>query len=305
MDRRFAAYTLDEFSDVLDRFVFSRRIDVVHMHHTWRPNHAQWRGEPSVVAMWRFHTETNGWSDIAQHVTIAPDGSIWEGRDWNARPASASGHNGSSTSGPFMFETVGDFDVGRDVLSGPQRDAVVGVIARVLQRFGLGSESVHFHREMTTLKTCPGTSVKLEEIRAEVEAARAALPVETPVGTAPSRTGRAGRPGRPRTPDPTRVPATRTRGRGKVGVREPADAEPGESLMREEDWRELVGEKAPSQRRAARAGRGRRHKPGKKPGAAVRRARRGSARRKPATGARARTRSRRSKAKGRAATRRR
>jgi hypothetical protein len=281
MDRRFAAYTLDEFSDVLDRFVFSRRIDAVHMHHTWRPNHAQWRGEPSVVAMWRFHTETNGWSDIAQHVTIAPDGSIWEGRDWNARPASASGHNGSSTSGPFMFETVGDFDVGRDVLSGPQRSAVVGVIARVLQRFGLGSESVHFHREMTTLKTCPGTSVKLEEIRAEVE----------PVGTAPSRTGRAGRAGRPRTPDRTRGPATRTRGRGKAGVREPADAEPGESLMREEDWRELVGETAPSQRRTARAGRGRRHKPRKKASAAVRHARRGSARR--------------SKAKGRAATRRR
>jgi N-acetylmuramoyl-L-alanine amidase len=290
MDRKFAAFTLDEFSDALDRFPFSRRIDAVHMHHTWRPNHSQWRGEPSVVAMWRFHTETNGWSDIAQHVTIAPDGRIWEGRDWNLRPASASGHNGSGTAGPFMFEIVGDFDVGRDALSGPQRAAVVGVIARVLQRFGLGPESLHFHREMTTLKTCPGTSVELEEIRAEVEMARAALSGATRVRSEPSRAGRAGR---PRTPARTRVPATRRRSGGKAGAREPDDAEPGESILDEEAWRELVGARAPGQRRAARAVRGRRRKPRKKASAAVRGARTGSAPRKPIAGARARTRSRR------------
>jgi hypothetical protein len=244
MDRRFAAFTLDEFADRLVRFAFSRRIDAVHMHHTWRPQHVHWRGEPSVQAMWRFHTETNGWSDIAQHVTIAPDGTIWEGRDWNARPASASGHNGSDAAGPFMFETVGDFDVDRDALSGPQRAAVVGVIARVQQHFGLGPESLRFHREMTSLKSCPGTSLDLDEIRAEVAAARAALP-GLPTRGRRSRGGASG-------PSRTTPLARPRRGARAVGT-EPADAEPAESLMDEAEWRRLVVDAPPRKRRAARA----------------------------------------------------
>jgi hypothetical protein len=231
MDRRFAAFTLDEFSAVLARFAFSRRIAAVHMHHTWRPNHAQWSDERSVLAMWRFHTLTNGWSDIAQHVTIAPDGRIWEGRDWNRAPASASAFNGTHAAGPFMFETVGDFDAGQDVLEGPQRATVVGVIARVLQHFGLGSDALRFHREMTHLKTCPGTSIRLDDVRAEVEAARAALPGATRV-----RGGSAGRRGRTGLGLPV------------DGTGDPVDAEPAESLMSEREWRQMIDGKPPARR---------------------------------------------------------
>jgi hypothetical protein len=236
MDRRFAAFTLGEFSNLLGRFPFSRRIEAVHVHHTWRPNHAQWAGEPSVLAMWRFHTRTNGWSDIAQHVTIAPDGLIWEGRDWNRAPASASGHNGTGLSGPFMFEVVGDFDAGCDPLAGEQRASVVGVIARLLHRFGLDAQAVRFHREMTHLKTCPGTSVHLDDIRAEVDEARATLPGASPVRSR-SRSGRATRPD------------------GSGGERledDPPDAEPAESLMSEEEWRRLTVERPSPRKRPAR-----------------------------------------------------
>ena len=131
MPPRFTSLTLDEFADLLQRLDFTRRIDAVHMHHTWRPNHAQYRGESTIEAMWRFHTRENGWRDIAQHVSIGPDGSIWTGRDWNLPPASAAGFNGNAMAGPFMFETIGDFDRGKDRLEGAQLAAVVGVIARV------------------------------------------------------------------------------------------------------------------------------------------------------------------------------
>lgn len=169
MPAPFRRLTLEEFTAVLDRFPFTRRINSVHMHHTWRPNHAQYRGHESIVAMWRFHTEHNGWSDIAQHITIAPDGSIWTGRDWNRAPASAAGHNGNSRAGPFMFELIGDFDVGRDDWGGEQKRVALEVIASVQKKFDLPPESLRFHNQMGP-KTCPGSAIDypqtVEEVRA-------------------------------------------------------------------------------------------------------------------------------------------
>jgi hypothetical protein len=176
MPRPFHQLTLEEFIDLLGRFPFegSRTIDAVHMHHTWRPNHAQYRGEETIVSMWRFHTEQNGWSDIAQHITIAPDGTIWTGRDWNRPPASAAGHNGSTMSHPFMFEMIGDFDRGKDSFADPQRRVTLEVIAHVQHRFGLPVESLRFHREMSP-KTCPGNGFSRDEILASVRKLRESL----------------------------------------------------------------------------------------------------------------------------------
>ncbi|MBD2716675.1 caspase family protein [Microvirga sp. STR05] len=174
MAGRFKKLTLAEFTALVNRFPFTRRINAVHMHHTWRPNHAQYQGEASIEAMWRYHTQTNGWSDIAQHVTIGKDGSIWTGRNWNQAPASASGHNGNSQLGPFMFEMVGDFDKGKDPFGGAQREAALHVVAHILHRFGLPAKALHFHREMST-KTCPGSGIDYDKTLADVKVIMAKL----------------------------------------------------------------------------------------------------------------------------------
>ena len=126
----FQRLSVDQFATLLQKFPFQRRINAVHMHHTWRPNRQQFRGHESIVAMWRFHTQTNGWSDIGQHITIDPQGTIWLGRNWNLPPASASGHNGNRSAGPFMFEMVGDFD------SGPGHDTFDGAQTRHFSSLG-------------------------------------------------------------------------------------------------------------------------------------------------------------------------
>jgi hypothetical protein len=164
---------LPQFRQMLAKFPFTRTITTVHMHHTFRPNHSQYRGLASIEGMHRFHTQERGFSDIAQHITIAPDGTIWTGRNWNKSPASASGNNGNAHAGPFMFEIIGDFDRGRDAFEDPQRSTVLHVIAAVQQQFGLPPETLKFHNQMSP-KSCPGTAIDFDEIVAAVRQIQAA-----------------------------------------------------------------------------------------------------------------------------------
>lgn len=165
----FQRLTVQQFAEVLKAFRFTRRITAVHMHHTWRPDHSMWRGLASMEGMWRSHTQERGFSDIAQHLTIDPQGFVWTGRNWNQAPASAVGHNGNGVAGPFMFETVGNFDKGCDPFDGAQRQTVLDVIALVQRRFGLDAEALLFHNQVSA-KTCPGTSIDRSALVAELRA---------------------------------------------------------------------------------------------------------------------------------------
>src|SRR5687768_5354450 len=175
MPKPFEPLSIEKFAAKLRDYQFTRRVTAVHMHHTWRPTKANYAGLSTIEGMWRFHTDPkpkgNGWADIAQHLSIAPDGTIWTGRDWNRTPASASGFS----EGSFMFETIGDFDKGRETLAGAQRQSVVEVIARVQLKCGLPVESLRFHRDFTNQKTCPGTGVDYQQMLAEVREARARI----------------------------------------------------------------------------------------------------------------------------------
>ena len=162
-------YNRKTFAEAVKKFNWRRRINQVHMHHTWSPDHKTWKGEQSQNGMWNYHTKQMGWGDIAQHVTIAPDGIIWGGRDWNASPASSSGYNGSGSTGPFMFEMAGNFDTGHDVLRGPQLLSAMHVTAMIMHQFKLPVEALKFHRHLGSPKTCPGSGVDYETMLGELQ----------------------------------------------------------------------------------------------------------------------------------------
>jgi hypothetical protein len=180
MPKPFLELTVEQFAQMVRDFPWRRDITEVHLHHTYRPNHADFNSRlpiQSIEGMYRFHTEVQKWSDIAQHVSVDPDGKIWTGRNWNVAPASATGFNGNANAGPFMIEMIGDFDIGHDVFEGAQQDAAVQVIALVQKRFGLSPSAFRFHREMSP-KSCPGTSLKKPDVLALVEEASAKLAAE-------------------------------------------------------------------------------------------------------------------------------
>ena len=148
---------------------WARKIASVHVQHTWRPARADWRGEPTVEAIRRFHIDVLRWSDIGQHLTIGPDGSLWTGRDLDLPPASAVGHNGSTQEGPLLVVIVGDFDRGHDEFDGAQAEETYAAIASVCAQFHLPPEAIRFLNEFNPAKTSPGTSLVLNDFRAEVK----------------------------------------------------------------------------------------------------------------------------------------
>jgi hypothetical protein len=165
--------TTEQFAALLQlaRPRLTRTISSVHLHHTWRPTQSQFKGLATIEAMRHFHVNTNGWDDIAQHLTIDPQGFSWTGRNWSLPPASQAGKNGTSGEGPFMIEIVGDFDTGRDVLDGAQRRAVIDVVVAILKTYGIGIDAIRFHNELGSPKSCPGTGVAKKDLTDEIQAA--------------------------------------------------------------------------------------------------------------------------------------
>lgn len=229
----FHRLSIEEFAGALDLVPCTRRINAIHLHHTWRPNHSQYTGYDTIVSMWRYHTQVNGWSDIAQHLTVDPEGKIWTGRNWNQPPVSAAGHNGNRTAGPFMVALIGDFDHGRDRLQDEQRRTAVQLIALLQRKFRLARETLRFHSQMSS-KSCPGTAVDWQELLDEVRGVGS-------LGGAPA--GAAGAPAedsRPFDEDALVSHAVIEALAAKPSGRDdPADAEPLEDAMTDSQLRAL------------------------------------------------------------------
>lgn len=136
----------------------------LHVHHTWKPDHSDWAKRPDPLywsqAIREFHVKSNGWNDIGQHVTLCPDGRFVTGRPFNKTPASIAGYN----TGAFAVEMIGNFDIGHDSFTGPQKEAMIGLARWFYQR----GKYIRFHRENAP-KTCPGTSIDKDAFMAEVK----------------------------------------------------------------------------------------------------------------------------------------
>lgn len=116
----------------LDRHNFKQ----LHIHHTWKPTHRSFTGSNYVAmqqSMKNYHMRTNGWADIAQNLTLFPDGVWLTGRPFNQTPVSIKGWN----TGALCVEMIGNFDtqgtgsynnLGYDTLQGRQKQEILNLI---------------------------------------------------------------------------------------------------------------------------------------------------------------------------------
>lgn len=158
-----------EFNSWLQETLISRRIVAVQQHHTWSPGYTHFDGANHFGlqdSMKNSHLE-RGFADIAQHFSIFPDGKICTGRPLDRIPAGIKGAN----TGAICIENVGNFDHGADTMTQAQKEAIVGVTAALLKRFGISAdtEGIIYHHWYDlntgkrtdgsgTTKSCPGTN---------------------------------------------------------------------------------------------------------------------------------------------------
>lgn len=166
----FTLMTVDEFENWIASQRVTRGIQLVQLHHTWSPAYAQFTGSNHFAlqsGMKSYHLSID-YDDIAQNLTIFPDGQVMTGRSLNVAPAGCKGANSNG----ICIENIGNFDVGGDTMTEAHKDAIVRVTAALLKKFGLSPASgVTYHAWWTeggtslgtyiagkSCKTCPGTA---------------------------------------------------------------------------------------------------------------------------------------------------
>jgi len=164
-------------------FNWIRKPSEFHLHHTWKPTHhsfnyavGKYGKEKAYItlvdSMRNYHVNTNKWDDIAQHLTLMPDGMWVIGRDWNKNPISMTGRNSFG----FALEMVGNFDtkgaigtqqntLGYDNFNNSKQEHELRKLLRFFfVFFKLDSEKdLVFHSDYSS-KTCPGNSIRKGDI---------------------------------------------------------------------------------------------------------------------------------------------
>ncbi len=154
--------SLQDAVNAIKRISIPRRIDMVIVHHTWRPTSKDYRGIATVRAVRNYHMYVRGWRDNGYHIMIGPDGSVFFCRPMEEVGAHCKGKNRHS----IGLSYIADFDA-EDPTQYGGMETGQAVVAALLERFGLSVEDVHFHREYAN-KSCPGKRMNLTWYRQRV-----------------------------------------------------------------------------------------------------------------------------------------
>ncbi|HEX8561769.1 MAG TPA: SH3 domain-containing protein [Flavobacterium sp.] len=166
----FTRMDINEFELWLSLLRIGRTVRTIQQHHTFSPAYIHFKQDNHFAlqkGMKNYHVTHNGWSDIGQHFTSFPDGTILTGRKLEASPACIFGNNANS----ICIEHLGNFDQGGDRMTDLQQQAIVRMTAVLLKKFNLQPSvqtNVYHHwfnlstgernNGSKNNKSCPGTN---------------------------------------------------------------------------------------------------------------------------------------------------
>ena len=133
--------TEEEFKKWLTNLKVTRTVNKLQIHHTGSPDYSCFFKSNGTTEdeltrqnnMKSFHVNSRGMSNIAQQLTIFPNGRIVTGRSFNSNPAGISGWNSNAV----CIEIYGNFDKGKDIMTEEQKKAVIACYGELGKKFKL------------------------------------------------------------------------------------------------------------------------------------------------------------------------
>ena len=106
---------------------------------------------PAQIRGWQnWHMSGRGWPDLAYHVIIGIDGTVYEGRDPAYRGDTGTTYD---TTGHFLVVVEGNFDVDRPTAA--QLDSLASVLAWAAEHYGVSTSTIAGHGDYAATD-CPG-----------------------------------------------------------------------------------------------------------------------------------------------------
>jgi hypothetical protein len=103
----------------------------------------------------RFHQDEKGWVDIAYHVGVDRNGNIFELRTPAIAGDTATNYD---PTGHFLVVCEGNFD--EEPVTEEQLDGAALAFAWAIQEFGITSNTLASHQEVTPTTACPGANLQ-------------------------------------------------------------------------------------------------------------------------------------------------
>ena len=107
------------------------------------------------IQLWGMGKDRN-WADIPYHFLIAPDGTIYEGRDVNTVGETATEYD---PTGHLLITCLGNLQ--QQEVPEQQLNALIRLIAYCSKQYNLPLQKLATHRDHSTQTTCPGKNLYL------------------------------------------------------------------------------------------------------------------------------------------------
>lgn len=105
------------------------------------------------IQTWGMGPDRN-WVDVPYHFLIAPDGTIYEGRDVFTVGETATEYD---PTGHLLITCMGNLEV--QEVSEAQLNALINLIAHCSKKYNIPYETIASHRDYSKQTTCPGKNL--------------------------------------------------------------------------------------------------------------------------------------------------
>lgn len=102
----------------------------------------------------RYHQDSQGWIDIAYHLSVDRNGNIYQLRNPGLVGDTATNYD---PTGHFLVVCEGDFDT--EPVTEKQLDGAALAFAWAAQQYGISTDTLTGHRDQSPETTCPGSSL--------------------------------------------------------------------------------------------------------------------------------------------------